>query len=315
MTITPAPLTVTADDKEMSVGDPVPALTSTLSGLVAGDAPSVVTGVADLTTTATSASPAGTYPIVAVLGTLGADNYTFSFLNGTLTALMTAPPDVCYIGTTAPHVWARQHWTTNADGTITIRTTFSKTFVDNTYGANQVGWPGGNHKFNSLVGSDKLEMALFDADGAKQLEFVLDYLDSSNVVPSGYQSSGVTSMSVGSIADVVSASTSIDANFNQFGYVLTSDSPATDAAYTPNPAAPFFIFEAWYEVTVRSEAFGAAGFGYPRVESMHASPSKTGNHTEPLTVVDCSVPRESATTTAAAGPERQEREEPEECEE
>jgi hypothetical protein len=41
-----------------------------------------------LTTTATSSSPAGTYPITASLGTLTATNYTFStFVNGTLSVV------------------------------------------------------------------------------------------------------------------------------------------------------------------------------------------------------------------------------------
>jgi hypothetical protein len=44
-----------------------------------------VSGAASLTTKATSTSPAGTYPIVAAQGTLAAANYTFTFVNGTLT--------------------------------------------------------------------------------------------------------------------------------------------------------------------------------------------------------------------------------------
>jgi hypothetical protein len=38
-----------------------------------------------LTTTATAASPAGTYTITAALGTLATPNYTFAYVNGTLT--------------------------------------------------------------------------------------------------------------------------------------------------------------------------------------------------------------------------------------
>jgi hypothetical protein len=49
------------------------------------DVPAVITGVPDISTTATIASPSGTYPIVAGQGTLAAPNYSFVFLNGTLT--------------------------------------------------------------------------------------------------------------------------------------------------------------------------------------------------------------------------------------
>ena len=41
-------------------------------------------------------------------------------------------------------------------------------------------------------------------------------------------------------------------------------------------------------MTVNKSAFGAAGFGYPRIASVHASPSKTGNNTECVQV--CTTP-------------------------
>ena len=45
----------------------------------------VVSGTANCTTTATPASPAGTYPITCTAGTLAATNYVFVFVDGTLT--------------------------------------------------------------------------------------------------------------------------------------------------------------------------------------------------------------------------------------
>jgi hypothetical protein len=78
-------LTVTADDKTMVYGSAVPTLTDTITGFVNGDTSSVVSGAADLTTTATSASGVGTYPIDVTLGTLSAANYSFVFVDGTLT--------------------------------------------------------------------------------------------------------------------------------------------------------------------------------------------------------------------------------------
>jgi hypothetical protein len=49
------------------------------------DIPSVITGLPNLTTTATDSSSPGTYPIVITQGTLAAPNYAFVFTNGTLT--------------------------------------------------------------------------------------------------------------------------------------------------------------------------------------------------------------------------------------
>ena len=175
---------------------------------------------------------------------------------------------------------------------IVIRTTYAKTFCDNTYGDNQIGWPGG-HTFNNLRGSDKLQLALYDANGELALEFKLDYIDDNGLGISGYATGGVNDsdgdgdMIFGDAQHILDVRTSLDENFNTFGYVLTENSPATDDNYTPNPDYPNWIFEVWYEVTVDAAAFGAAGFGSPDITDFHASPSKTGNNSEPLDYIGC----------------------------
>ncbi|MBX5474474.1 MAG: Ig-like domain repeat protein [Thermoleophilia bacterium] len=89
LTVRKAPLTVTPDDVTIHQGDPIPPLTASLSGFVNGEtlATSGVTGQADCTTTATSSSPPGAYPITCTVGTLAAANYTFAVSSapGTLT--------------------------------------------------------------------------------------------------------------------------------------------------------------------------------------------------------------------------------------
>jgi hypothetical protein len=81
----PAVLTVTANNVSSPYGAALPTLTYAVNGLVNGDKESVVSGTPALTTTATISSPLGDYPIVAAQGTLSAANYTFRFVNGTLT--------------------------------------------------------------------------------------------------------------------------------------------------------------------------------------------------------------------------------------
>jgi polygalacturonase len=104
VTVTPAPLTITADNKSMTFGDPVPALTFSPTGFVNGETAAVLSGSPQLSTTATSSSPAGTYPITASAGTLTAANYAFTFVNGTLTITPATPtvtmncPTVIYDG-------------------------------------------------------------------------------------------------------------------------------------------------------------------------------------------------------------------------
>jgi hypothetical protein len=64
----------------------LPMFTASYSGFKLTDTfATAVTGSPSLTTTATSASPVGTYQINAAVGTLAANNYTFGVVNGTLT--------------------------------------------------------------------------------------------------------------------------------------------------------------------------------------------------------------------------------------
>ena len=83
--VLPAPLTVVANDQVRGYNQVNPALTYTLAGFVNGENSSVVTGVAAVSTVATSTSTVGTYPITIGLGSLAATNYSFSFTNGLLT--------------------------------------------------------------------------------------------------------------------------------------------------------------------------------------------------------------------------------------
>jgi len=85
--ITPAALTVSADDKSRPYGAANPLLTASYSGFVGGEDTNVLSGSPDLSTTATPASSLGTYPIDITAGTLGAPNYSLSFVGGTLTVL------------------------------------------------------------------------------------------------------------------------------------------------------------------------------------------------------------------------------------
>jgi uncharacterized protein (TIGR03437 family) len=83
--VNPATLTVTANNASRAYGTANPTFTATITGFVNGDPSSVVSGTPSLTTTATTSSPMGGYTITAAQGSLAAANYTFSFVNGTLT--------------------------------------------------------------------------------------------------------------------------------------------------------------------------------------------------------------------------------------
>src|SRR2546427_967223 len=85
VTVTAAVVTVTANNASRAYGAANPTFTASYSGFVNGDTAAVLSGSPSLTTPATASSPAGSYTITAAQGTLSATNYTFAFVNGTLT--------------------------------------------------------------------------------------------------------------------------------------------------------------------------------------------------------------------------------------
>ncbi len=95
LTVTPVPLTVTADNQSRLVGDPNPAFTASFSGFVLGEGQGNLGGVLAFSTPANAGSPAGSYPITPSGLTSG--NYTISFVNGSLQVTSLTPPVVAVV--------------------------------------------------------------------------------------------------------------------------------------------------------------------------------------------------------------------------
>jgi uncharacterized repeat protein (TIGR01451 family) len=91
LVVTPAPLTITANNLVRGYGQTNPPLTYTITGFVNGEHTNVVAGSPVLNTTAVSNSPAGMYPITISQGSLVATNYSFTFTNGLLTVTNIPP--------------------------------------------------------------------------------------------------------------------------------------------------------------------------------------------------------------------------------
>jgi hypothetical protein len=123
LTVTPAALTVTANNASRRYGAANPVFTDTISGFVFGQTKSVVSGAASLSTTATTSSPVQAYPIVAAQGTLAAANYTFKFVNGTLTVTQAIP--VITWPTPAPITFGTKVSATQEDATANTAGTFT----------------------------------------------------------------------------------------------------------------------------------------------------------------------------------------------
>jgi hypothetical protein len=91
LAVTPAPLTVIADNKSRAYGTINPVLTASYNGFVNDENTNQLSGSPTLNTEANINSPVGFYPIQVAQGTLTNANYAFSFANGTLTIIEVPP--------------------------------------------------------------------------------------------------------------------------------------------------------------------------------------------------------------------------------
>ena len=112
LAVTKASLTVTAADASIPYNQAIPKFTYGASGYLNGDTASSLTGSPSETSTATKGSAVGTYTITITQGTLAATNYSFQFVNGTLT--------IASLGTAAAPVFHPTPGTSNAAVTVTL---------------------------------------------------------------------------------------------------------------------------------------------------------------------------------------------------
>ncbi len=179
-------------------------------------------------------------------------------------------------------------------------------FVDNTYGTNSIGWGSKSHTFADLVLSDSGRFAFYGEDGSKVMDFYVDYMAQvrnsggkpGTSLTSDYESGGITGANVskgndgsiitGNASNLLEWGTSLSYNFNELGYKLRQNSPATTVQYNPDGSIdysqgyadsqthPGWIYEMIYEVKISGAAFAESGYGGVAFTEIHASPNKTG---------------------------------------
>ena len=123
LTVSPAPLSVTANNATHVYGSANPAFSGTVTGLVNGDTVSNT-----FTTTATATSNVGIYPIVPVVSGPALSNYTLVTTNGTLTVTPAATATVVVTSATPIQAGVSVTFTatvTSPAGTPTGTVTFS----------------------------------------------------------------------------------------------------------------------------------------------------------------------------------------------
>jgi hypothetical protein len=147
ITILPAPATVTANNQTMAMGAAVPTLTYST-------APSIVafTTAPKCTTTATSSSPLGAYPITCASGVSA--NYTLTYSGGTMT--VTAAPVVPNV---FPAIASMSPLSVVAGSANTVVTVTGSGFVS----GSTVRWNGSN-RTTAFVNSTQLTATITAAD-------------------------------------------------------------------------------------------------------------------------------------------------------
>jgi hypothetical protein len=175
---------------------------------------------------------------------------------------------------------------------VYVQLIFAPWFVDNTYGTEAIGWTGG-HTFKDLDGSDHALIPIGNAGEPDPLLIVkLDYVDDDDTAASGYRCMGVWDgdgkMDMGDPAAVLAANSSLSRNLNERGYsTYTTDSPPTDADYTPNPATPDWDYRVVYEAWIDASIFTDIQAVEACIDSIHASPAKIGDNTVDVFPDEC----------------------------
>ena len=159
------------------------------------------------------------------------------------------------------------------------------TLVDNSYGANSIGWGSNKHRFQDLLNSDSAQIKFTDMTGdtALDIDYVHGFGSKKDKPP--FRSGGVTDgegdVNEGSESDVIKVATSLEYNYEIFGlsnpelFGKDSDSPEAGANYNVTDAAlADWLFEVVYEVQVSGDVFGDKGFDEAMLVVVHDTPHK-----------------------------------------
>jgi sugar lactone lactonase YvrE len=165
--ITPAPLTITANNQTKAYGAALPTLTASYSGFVGSDSASSLTTQPTLSTTATATSPVAGNPYPITISGAADPDYTISYVAGSLTVTavpttisMTASPVAIGYGQSVTLTATVASTAAPSEGTVTF------TSGTTTLGTAPVTAGVATLSVSSLTaGTDKLNASYVDSSG------------------------------------------------------------------------------------------------------------------------------------------------------
>jgi hypothetical protein len=235
-TITPAPLTVTANDQALVYGGTLPTLTIKYSGLVNGDTSASLTTQPTISTTAKASSPVGSYAITAN-GAVD-PNYTISYVGGTLTVTpaaltITAGNQSKVYGAALPALMASYAGFVNGDTSSSltaqpnVSTTATASSPVGSYSITASGAVDPNYSISYVVGTLTVMPAALTITASNQSKLYGAALPTLSVSYAGF----VNGDSSSSLTTQPNVSTTATASSPVGSYSITS-SGAVDPNYT-----------------------------------------------------------------------------------
>ncbi len=179
LTVNPAILTVTADNKSRNYGVANPAFTVTYSGFTNGDDVTKLTTAAVAVNSSTTTTAPGSYPITA--SGAASPNYTFNYVAGTLTIVPLTNTDLTSLaissGSLSPafntNTFAYNVTVDNATANLTLTPTFAVTASATVNGTTVVN---GNPSFGMPlnVGNNIITLIVTAQDGVTKKTYTLN---------------------------------------------------------------------------------------------------------------------------------------------
>jgi len=202
LSVSKVALLVTANNASRLYGAANPSFSYAITGFAGGDTSAVVSGSAPLTSTATTSSPVGTYPITFAAGSLSATNYSFTYVSGTLVVYSTS--------SSLPVVLQLSPSSATAGGAGFTLTVFGENFAP----ASIVLW-NGSVRTTTYISNTQLNAAISAADLAKEATNLIAVANTSAPIStsSGLPFVVASASPVASISEVTISDTTTGGNY------------------------------------------------------------------------------------------------------